>query len=69
MRSRDHQPSPGFTYCQKQEEKKRKRTYLASDLRPATFKELAHTRPGPPFTRDFEFCWSLFINKLGELEE
>ena len=44
MRSRDQQPSPVFTYCQKQEEKKRKRTQLAGDLRPHTFKELAHAR-------------------------
>ena len=46
MRSRDHQLSPGFTYCQKQEEKKRKRTHLAGGLRPHTFKELAHARLG-----------------------
>ena len=41
----DHQLSPVFTYYQKQEEKKRKRTLWAGDRRPHTIKELAHARP------------------------
>ena len=45
MRSRDHQPSPVFTYYQKQEEKNRKQTHLAGGLRPHTFKESVHARP------------------------
>ena len=44
VRSHDHQPSPVFAYCQKQEEKKRKRTHLAGGQRLHTIKELAHAR-------------------------
>ena len=45
MLSRDQYVSPDYTYCSKQEEKKRRGNCWASGLGHKSIKELAHARP------------------------